>query len=204
MMNRDNGTEPRSKSAGNGNRQTVGDSNSLAAQSHEAAESVKNAALERLENAFASAESMKGQAAERVRGLGSAIRKVGEHLRVEEQEMLAGYAADASEHIESVASYIERAELRTVVNDTESLARRRPTMFFGGALLLGLAAGRFLKSSAGSSASTSSAGQARPGRRHERESPQPHTQREVATPVVSGSVPVERKRRVPQDGGGDI
>jgi hypothetical protein len=205
-MNRDNVTEPRAKSGDNGSRQTVSDSDSIAAKSHEAAEEVKNAAMDRLENVFASAESVKGQAAERVRKLGSAIRKVGEHLRVEEQEKLAGYAVDASQRIESVASYIDQAQLRTVVSDTETLARKKPSVFFGGALLVGLAAGRFLKSSSSGSSSASSASSTRRSARRsaERQSSQRQTQPDVSTPVVSRSVPVDRKRRPSADGGADV
>jgi hypothetical protein len=130
-----------------GSRQTKGETSGVAAKSHEAAENIKEAAVEKLQSAYASAESMKGQAAERVRKLGSAVRKVGEHLRVEDQEKLAEYAADASERIEGLASYIDSADLGRVIHDTETFARRRSPLFFGGALVMGLAAGRFLRSS---------------------------------------------------------
>ena len=48
-------------------------------------------------------------------------------------------------------SYVSSADLKTTVRDVENLARRQPALFFGGAFLLGLAAGRFLRSSAGRS-----------------------------------------------------
>jgi hypothetical protein len=133
-----------------GARQAKSETSGVAARSHEAAENIKDAAVEKLQSAYASAESMKGQAAERVRKLSSAVRKVGEHLRVEDQEKLAEYAAEASDRIEGLASYIDSADLGRVVSDTESFARRRSPLFFGGALVMGLAAGRFLRSSGAS------------------------------------------------------
>jgi hypothetical protein len=142
-----------------GSRQGKAESSSVAARSHEAAESIKDAAVEKLQSAYASAESVKGQAVERVRKLGSAVRKVGEHLRVEDQEKLAGYAADASQRIEDLASYIDTGDLGSFVRDTEQFARRSRPLFFGGAFVMGLAAGRFLRSSG---ASVRSMGQ-RPG-----------------------------------------
>lgn len=117
----------------------------FASKSHEAVESVKSAALERVEAARESADSARRGAAERVRKVSSALRRVGDHLRVEEQHAVASYAADASQRIESMASYVERASLRSVVQDAEDLARHNPGLFFGGAFVIGLAAGRVLK-----------------------------------------------------------
>jgi hypothetical protein len=82
----------------------------------------------------------------RVRGVGTALRSAGEQLR-EEDDVVAGYAEKASERIESIASYLDSAEPRELARDAEDLARTHPAWFFGGAFLVGLAAGRFLKAS---------------------------------------------------------
>jgi len=118
---------------------------SLSDRSHEVADEVRQAALQRVESARASAQSAKDNAAERVRKIGATVRKVGEHLRVEDQRYIADKANDASQRLDSFASYLSSAELGTMLRDTGSLARRNPGWFFGGAFVLGLAAGRFLK-----------------------------------------------------------
>jgi hypothetical protein len=129
-----------------------GGQTSLANRSHEVADEVRQATLERVESARASAQSAKDNAAERVRKFGATVRKVGEHLRVEDQRFIADKANDASQRLDNFASYLSSAELGTMLRDTGSLARGNPGWFFGGAFVVGLAAGRFLKGSAGAGA----------------------------------------------------
>lgn len=140
--NRSRDTTQSSQREGQGREEQTSD---FASKSHEAVESVKSAALERVEAARESADSARREAAERVRKLSSTLRRVGDHLRVEEQNAVANYAANASQQIESVASYVESASLRSVVQDAEDLARRRPGLFFGSTFMVGMAAGRILK-----------------------------------------------------------
>lgn len=49
----------------------------------------------------------------------------------------------------------ESPEARRAVQDTEQFARRRPALFFGGAVLAGLAVGRFFKSASPGASATS-------------------------------------------------
>ena len=49
--------------------------------------------------------------------------------------------------IDSVADAVREREPRELLNDVQDFARRQPALFFGGAMLLGFAALRFLKSS---------------------------------------------------------
>jgi hypothetical protein len=122
-----------------------GESSGVAEKTHEAAEYVRDAALSRVQSARQSAESAKESAAERVRTWGAAVRKVGEHLRVEDQHYVADKATSVGQQLDDVAEYISSAELSTLVRDGEEIAREKPLLFFGGAFVLGLAAGRFLK-----------------------------------------------------------
>jgi hypothetical protein len=48
--------------------------------------------------------------------------------------------------IDSVADAVREREPRELLNDVQHFARRQPALFFGGAMLLGFAALRFLKS----------------------------------------------------------
>jgi hypothetical protein len=98
-----------------------------------------------------SAQSAKDKAAERMTKLSATVRKVGEHLRVEDQNYIAEKASVASQRIDDFAGYVRGAEISTLLRDTSAIARKNPALFFGGSFLIGLAAGRFLKDSTPSS-----------------------------------------------------
>ena len=72
-------------------------------------------------------------------------RAAGEFERAVPQA--AHYIRQASEHIHGVADAVRERDLRDLVGEVETFARRQPTLFFGGAMILGFAALRFLKSS---------------------------------------------------------
>jgi hypothetical protein len=112
---------------------------------HDVAEQARSATSERVDLVRDQADSAKAKAAERVRKLGNAVRKIGEHMRIEEQLYIAEQANGASQRLESVAAYIDEAELGTLVRDAERIARANPTWVLGGTFLLGLIAGRVLK-----------------------------------------------------------
>jgi uncharacterized protein YukE len=59
----------------------------------------------------------------------------------------AHYIRQASEQIQSMADTVRERDVRELVSEVETFARRQPTLFFGGAVILGFAALRFLKSS---------------------------------------------------------
>ena len=60
----------------------------------------------------------------------------------------AQYIRQASQTMTGVADKIRDREVRDLVGELTDFARRRPTLVFGGAMLLGFAALRFLKSDA--------------------------------------------------------
>jgi hypothetical protein len=60
----------------------------------------------------------------------------------------AHYIREASGQIQSVANTIRERDVRELVGEVQEFARRQPTIFFGGAVVLGFAALRFLKSTA--------------------------------------------------------
>jgi len=122
----------------------------LADKAEQAVAQVKSAAIDRVQSAREQAQSGvdqgRGQVADRIRHVSSALRSAGDNLR-NDDEFIARYVSAASERIDSIASYVSSADPKTLMRDVEGLARQRPAWFFGGAFLLGLAAGRFLKSS---------------------------------------------------------
>jgi hypothetical protein len=129
--------------AGNGGERTQ--SGGLAGKSREVAEQAKQATLERVDSVRQSTQSAKDVAAERLRKLSGTMRKLGEHLRIEDQTYVAERAASTSDRLDGFANYLSSADLSTLVRDTGAVARKNPAAFFGSAFLIGLAAGRVLK-----------------------------------------------------------
>lgn len=80
------------------------------------------------------------------------LRQVGENLRGADEQNAVGkftaqYGDEIARRIEDLSSYVENADFRDIARDVETLARRQPALFIGGAFALGLLAARFLKSS---------------------------------------------------------
>jgi len=125
-------------------------SKNLTDRAERAAEQAKSAAIDRVQSVRDQAQSGldkgRSQVVEHIRHVSSALKSAGDELR-KEDETIARYIAAAGERAESVASYVSSAEPRQLLRDAEDLARRKPAWFFGGAFLLGLAGGRFLKAS---------------------------------------------------------
>jgi hypothetical protein len=118
----------------------------LSAKSHEAAEQFKEAVAGQVEQARERAESAKEDVARRIQRVAAQVRNAGDTLRTDDS-LAASVADRASQSIEGLANYVSRTDAQSFIRDTEQLARRQPALFFGGAFLLGLTAGRFLKSS---------------------------------------------------------
>jgi len=127
-------------------RSASGAGGKIAAKSHEAAEQLKDAVVGSADQVRERARSARADSSERIRGVATQLQNMSQTLR-EDDPLAADLAARASRGIETVAHYVGASDARTLLRDTEQLARRQPALFFGGAFLLGLAAGRFLKSS---------------------------------------------------------
>lgn len=124
----------------------LGGSTSFSAKSHETAEQLKNNLVGQAEQMRQRADAAREQAAERIRRVASELRNVSTSLRGEDA-IAATVAERASQGIESVAGYVSATDARAFVRDAELIARRQPAIFYGTAFLLGIAAGRFLRSS---------------------------------------------------------
>jgi hypothetical protein len=149
----------------------------LTSKSHEVAELARQVATDRVDSLRQSTQTAKQQAADKIRKLGATIRKVGEHMRVEDQTYIAQKAASASQRLDDFAEYVHSAEISTLVRDTRTLARTSPAVFFGSAAVLGLVAGRFLKGVSDAGVDTDTGGspreQVRPRRDVAREQVRP-------------------------------
>jgi hypothetical protein len=127
-------------------RSASGGSGKIAAKSHEAAEHWKETVVEQANQVRDKARSAKEHTGDRIRGVATQLRNVSDSLR-EEDPLASELAERASRGIEGVAQYVSSTSAQSLIRDTEQLARRQPALFFGGAFLLGLAAGRFIKAS---------------------------------------------------------
>ena len=105
-------------------------------------------------------EQGKGQVMNQVSSVAQAFRKTSEQLRSEDQGDLAGYTERIAEQVEKVSGYLEGKGMRGAMSDLETFARQRPGVFVGGALVVGLVAARFLRSSSASSGSQDTYAQA--------------------------------------------
>lgn len=83
----------------------------------------------------------------RVRGLSRALRGASDVL--EEDEITSQVLQYASEKVERVAGYVADLTPNRVADDLRSVAHKQPVWFFGSAFVLGLALGRFARSTGG-------------------------------------------------------
>lgn len=100
-----------------------------------------------VEQATSRIEQGKDQATDRLGLMADAIRQTGGQLRDRDQAGIAQYVDRAADQIENLSSYLSERNLNQLMGDVERFARREPTLFLGGAFLLGLVGARFLKSS---------------------------------------------------------
>lgn len=100
-----------------------------------------------LTKAKSTLEEQKEKGTGELSGLSHAVRQTSQHLRNQQREGIAHYAERAADQIDRVVQYVDSRDVTELLNETERFARRHPEVFLGGAFMLGLVAGRFLKSS---------------------------------------------------------
>jgi hypothetical protein len=99
---------------------------------------------ERAQSAF---ERTRSLVSEQVRSVATAIERATDHLRQDDQSALARRAEQVSRQARKASDYLGNRSAADLLSDLERVARERPTLFLGGAFLLGLLSARFLKSS---------------------------------------------------------
>lgn len=114
-------------------------------QASELGSTAKQFASDAAASAQSAIEEQKSLGAEYVASVAGALhRAAGEFDR--EVPFAAKYLHQTAEQIEHAADAVRNRKARELVGEVESFARRQPALFFGGAMLLGFAALRFLKS----------------------------------------------------------
>jgi len=112
-----------------------------------AVHSAADTAHQAQETAASYALDQKSRLAAELSTFGEAISRAAEKLREDDDQTIAGYADMAAEQLRSTSDYLQTRNLGELMGDVENFARRRPEVFFGGLLLVGLGMARFLKAS---------------------------------------------------------
>ncbi len=89
----------------------------------------------------------KERATEELDSIGQALHSTSDHLREENQGMIADYVEQAAEQVSRLAGHLRNHSVSELLNEAERFARREPALFLGGAALLGIVGARFFKSS---------------------------------------------------------
>jgi hypothetical protein len=122
----------------------------------------KDVAGQALENAKnqvkTQASAQKERAVNRLDSATSALEGTGKQFRDQDLAMVAGYVDNVTGQVRHVTQYLRENDIDGLVQDVEAFARHNPAVFISGAFLLGIAAARFLKSSANSANATSTQG----------------------------------------------
>ena len=88
------------------------------------------------------------QAATGVASVAESIRRVSADMEAK-QPQIADVALTAADQAEALAGYLRDNDVRQIIGNVESFARRQPLLFLGGAFMLGMAASRFIKAAGG-------------------------------------------------------
>jgi hypothetical protein len=98
------------------------------------------------EQATSGITQQRDMVAQRIRRIGGVLR-AGSSTLATDDSLAQNLLEVASDRIERVADYVSEATPGMLTDDLQRVARRRPGLFFGGAFLLGLGLGRFVRSS---------------------------------------------------------
>ncbi len=94
------------------------------------------------------AESQKDQAAGRLEGTAEALHQAASALHDRNESSLASYVEQFAGVLSEFSGSLRERSAGEVLGQVESIARRNPALFLGGAFAAGIALGRFARSSA--------------------------------------------------------
>jgi len=99
------------------------------------------------QQASSALSAQKSRAADGMTAVIEAVRQAGNQLR-DKNGTLASYADNAAGQLERWSSQLRDRDISDLMDDVTTFARRRPALFVGSGVAVGLVAARFLKSSA--------------------------------------------------------
>jgi hypothetical protein len=157
-----------------------------AEQAKETAQNVASQAQDRVREQV---DQRSTEVGERVGSTAQDIRSVGEELRNQGKEGPAKVADQAAEQIERAGSYLRDSDADRILNDVEDFGRRRPWAVLAGAVVVGVAAARFLKASSQRRYSSRQRADSVQGG-NGRQLAAPHTRATETTPSTPDTTPV--------------
>jgi hypothetical protein len=92
-------------------------------------------------------QQQKGAASETLGDFANAIRKAGDELAQSDQSMVGRVVRQAADGLENLARSVSDKRPEELIDTVRDFGRRNPTAFIAGSVLVGVALGRFLKSS---------------------------------------------------------
>lgn len=113
-----------------------------------AKEQAKRAATQVTEQAKTTVDTRMSEVANELGSVANAVRQTSYEV-AGESETVARYGERIAEHLEGVSSYLNEKGVEDVLTDLQEFARRQPAVFLGGAFMLGMVVGRFVRSSGG-------------------------------------------------------
>jgi hypothetical protein len=90
------------------------------------------------------------QAGQQAQSLASSLRDTATQMRIEgdpQKQRFAGVAESGAERLDRAGQYLNDASADELLHKLEDFGRQQPLLIAGAGLLLGIAAGRFLKAS---------------------------------------------------------
>ena len=110
-------------------------------------EDVKSATAEVADAAKVQAEAGKEKAAGKLNDLSEAIDQVADSISENDKLGLASYVRSTSSQLASLASMLQERSMDELAIEAKELARKRPTAFMLGSVMLGFGLSRFIKAS---------------------------------------------------------
>lgn len=131
----------------------MGDASQKAGQAYteakqKSAEQVRRLAGQAKESSVTFLDAQKSRIADEVGKVSRATRDAADRLKEEDDKTLASYARGVADILDDAGDYLNDTDLSIVSRDVQSMTRRHPEWVLGGLFVVGLAASRFLKSSA--------------------------------------------------------
>lgn len=112
-----------------------------------AKDQAKRVAAQVGEQAKSTVESRKSEVAQELSSVADVVRQTSYEVGAGNSPTIEGYGRRIADQIEGVSSYVDEHGVEDILADAQEFGRRQPAVFLGGAFMLGLVVGRFLRSS---------------------------------------------------------
>lgn len=101
------------------------------------------------EQAKSTVEARKSDVAHELGSVADVVRQTSYEAGIGTSPAIVDYGQRIADQIEGISSYLDAHGVEDILWDVQDFGRRQPAVYLGGAFMLGLIAGRFLRSSAG-------------------------------------------------------